>query len=97
MSEPVDRRTFLGRMTLTAGAVFVGRFMPAPFASAASNAVGASSEVAGAAVAAPAGDWHVDDMWGHWPRYAHPIPYARAQAAPVDWDNVDPVDRAFLM
>ena len=96
MSEPVDRRTFLGRMTLTAGAVFVGRFMPAPFASAASSAVAASADVAAGAAAAPVGDWHVDDMWGHWPRYAHPIPYARAQAAPADWESMDPVERALL-
>jgi len=48
------------------------------------------------AVPAAAGDWHVDDICGHWPRYAHPIPFAQAQSAPVAWEGVDPVDLAFL-
>jgi hypothetical protein len=49
------------------------------------------------ALAAGADDgWHVDDICGHMPRYAHPIPYMhdttapdlRAFAAPVDWQFV---------
>ena len=42
------------------------------------------------------GDWHVDDICGHMPRYAHPIPYMHdtsvpnlaAHTAPVDWQFV---------
>lgn len=45
------------------------------------------------ALVSAADDWHVDDICGHMPRYAHPIPYLhdtaapdlRALAAPVDW------------
>jgi hypothetical protein len=44
---------------------------------------------------AEVGTWHVDDMWGHMPRYAHPIS-CRPVHDPVNWDNVDPVDRAFV-
>ncbi|HEX3838843.1 MAG TPA: hypothetical protein VHW25_17955 [Steroidobacteraceae bacterium] len=51
---------------------------------------------AAALLAPPEGDWHVDDICGHMPRYAHPIPYMHdtsapnlaALAAPVDWQFV---------
>ena len=94
-ANALDRRTFLGRLTLTAGAVVAGQFVSLSIARA-----GAHKGFAGAAVqgsAGPAeGAWHVDDICGHWPRYAHPIPFAQAQAATVVWEGVDPVDGAFL-
>lgn len=42
-----------------------------------------------------AGTWHVDDMWGHMPRYAHPISCSPVHVS-ISWDDVDPVDRAFV-
>jgi len=95
----LDRRTFLGRLTLTAGAVVAGQCIPLSVARAAvDRATGeALPQGAGAHAAGSAeGAWHVDDMCGHWPRYAHPIPFAQAQSAPVAWEGVDPVDIAFL-
>lgn len=90
----VDRRTFLGALALTAaGAV--------PFARAALARSGAASSQASSAAGAvtsvvPEGPWHVDDMWGHWPRYAHPISYTLVRHVPIDLDTVAPADR-FMM
>ena len=98
-SHGLDRRTFLGRLTLTAGAVVAGQIISLSVARAAVDQVTGEAlpRTAGAHGAGPAeGDWHVDDVCGHWPRYAHPIPFAQAQSAPVAWEGVDPVDIAFL-
>ena len=95
----LDRRTFLGRLTLTAGAVVAGQFVSLSIARAsAQKGPDAPARLgAGAHAAAPAeGDWHVDDICGHWPRYAHPIPFAQPQSATVVWEGVDPVDVPFL-
>ena len=85
----LDRRAFLGALSLTAaGSLLVGRGWSA--ASAAPNSLGMSQQPTGMR-----GDWHVDDMWGHMPRYAHPIPYT-ATYSTLDLANVDPVDHAFV-
>jgi hypothetical protein len=44
----------------------------------------------------PQGDWHVDDICGHLPRYAHPIPYMHDASAPDYSALVAPVDRQFV-
>ncbi len=44
----------------------------------------------------PQGDWHVDDICGHLPRYAHPIPYMHDTTAPDFSALVAPVDRQFV-
>jgi hypothetical protein len=99
LAGELDRRAFLGRLTLTAGAVVAGQFVSLSSARAAvDQGVDEAlprGEQAGAAGPAD-GDWHVDDICGHWPRYAHPIPFAQAQSAPVVWQGVDPADIAFL-
>ena len=79
----LDRRAFLAVLGLTAaGSLLAGR---------AWDAGGVSlSQAAG-----EQGLWHVDDMWGHWPRYAHPIPYSSVHQ-PLSWDDVAPVDRMFV-
>ena len=79
-------------MGLTTGAVLAGQFVPGMVGRA--WAASPSSDMSAAHVT-DAG-WHVDDMWGHWPRYAHPIPYARAEVASVSWENVEPVDLMFM-
>src|SRR6185437_12767328 len=84
----LDRRSFLCALSLTAaGSLLAGRWT----ASAAANG-GASLSLDGGA---ESGVWHVDDMWGHMPRYAHPIACTPVHA-PIDWDAVDPVDRAWV-
>jgi hypothetical protein len=94
-SNGLDRRTFLGRLTLTAGAVVAGQFVSLSIARAA-RGKGSAAAAQQRAAAAAEGDWHVDDICGHWPRYAHPIPFAQPQSATVVWEGVDPVDVAFL-
>lgn len=57
---------------------------------------GGTAALPAALTGATEGDWHVDDICGHMPRYAHPIPYMhdvtppdmRAFAAAVDWQFV---------
>ncbi len=44
----------------------------------------------------PQGDWHVDDICGHLPRYAHPIPYMHDTTPPDFSKLVAPVDRQFV-
>jgi hypothetical protein len=83
----IDRRTFLGALALTAAGSAV------PFAR---GAVGGAPSGAAATVIAE-GSWHVDDMWGHWPRYAHPISYTLVRHVAIDLDTVAPADRQFMM
>ncbi len=44
----------------------------------------------------PEGDWHVDDICGHMPRYAHPIPYMHDTSRPDLAALAAPVDRQFV-
>lgn len=81
----VDRRTFLGSLSITGAVLFAG--WPA-LSSAAQLPHPQPLPVGGTA-----GLHDVDDMWGHWPRYAHPIPYRGSQAAPLPWESLDPVDQ----
>ena len=84
----LDRRTFLGALGLTAAGSLVARH---PW-----NVALLEAPAGGLAACAEQGAWHVDDMWGHWPRYAHPIPYSSVHQ-PLSWDDVAPVDRQFVM
>jgi len=93
--QVVDRRTFLGALALTAAGSAL-TFARAGGAGAGAVGLQASSSITGPS-AMDAGTWHVDDMWGHWPRYAHPIPYTLVHHAPVSLGSVDPADRMFVM
>ena len=77
----LDRRAFLCTLSLTATAA------GALFSGAARLSLEGRGEP---------GTWHVDDMWGHWPRYAHPIPYTVVRHVPIGSDTVAPVDRMFV-
>ena len=49
-------------------------------------------------VALPAEEaWHVDDMWGHRPRYAQVIPHAGTLPAFSHLELADPIDRSFCV
>jgi hypothetical protein len=83
----LDRRTFLGSLSLAGAGLFTG----APALS-----LGGTAETTPVSeTPSNAEDWlrHVDDMWGHWPPYAHPIPHGVADAAPLPWDQIQPADR----
>jgi hypothetical protein len=87
------RRVFLGSAGMTVAAAVA--LALAPGARAAVR-VGTTAVLPPAVAGAMEGDWHVDDICGHMPRYAHPIPYMHdtsapnlaALAAPVDWQFV---------
>lgn len=87
------RRAFLGgagmtvaaavALTLTSGGARAGMLPDSP-------------ALPPALSAAPEGDWHVDDICGHRPRYAHPIPYMH-DTTPADFAALAaPADRQFV-
>ena len=84
----LDRRTFLGALALTAA----GTGLSLSRASEAASNVPAASETTLVGATAE-GTGHVDDMWGHWPRYAHPIPYTLVHQS---LDGVAAVDGIFI-
>jgi hypothetical protein len=80
------RRAFLGAAGMSVAA-----------AVALSLAPGARAlSLSGVAPAVPEGDWHVDDICGHMPRYAHPIPYMHDSSPPDLAALAAPVDRQFV-
>ena len=88
----LDRRAFLGTMGLTAGAVLAGQFLTAGLARASTSGQPAAMSAAHESH----GLGHVDDICGHWPRYAHPIPFGPVRSGQLAWDNVDPADLNFM-
>ncbi|HTT01708.1 MAG TPA: hypothetical protein VMG11_06410 [Steroidobacteraceae bacterium] len=92
----VERRVFLGTAALAAGAALAGALAPGLWVTPRPAPVSADTAFP---PAPPAADdsWHVDDMWGHRPRYAHPVPYLHAQSQLAMLGPVDPVDRALVV
>ena len=94
----VGRRSFLEGVTVCFGAALSGLLAPV-LASAQPRSAQAQARVAAKAplpVAEADADWHIDDMWGHRPRYAHPIPHAPPAVVPLDVSRIDPIDRNFI-
>ena len=86
----IDRREFLGVLGLATGGAALAFVLPA-------RAMAEQLQLPIAGAAPPLeGDGHVDDAWGHWPPYAHPIPYGQAQFAPAAFLHVNPVDQPFV-
>ena len=85
----LDRRTFLWRTGLAAGAMVAATLDPLSLD---------RGTAPGPALTAahPDGIWHVDDMWGHSPRYAHAIPHGAVRGEAIAWEQIDPVDRMFV-
>ncbi len=91
MSEELDRRRFLANAGLAVGAVVASGVAPLGFAKPLAPAPAAPAHVAH-------GTGHVDDACGHWPPYAHPIPYGyHAPAAGSAWEKWDPIDHIFMI
>jgi hypothetical protein len=92
--NPQTRRSFLGGVGMTVAAAVAmrlapgARTLPLPWATPA-----LPPALAGLY---PQGDWHVDDICGHMPRYAHPIPYMHDTSAPDLAALAAPVDRQFV-
>ena len=88
------RRAFLGGVGMTVAAAVAmplapgARAMPLPWA--------AAGLPPALAAMYPQGDWHVDDICGHLPRYAHPIPYMHDTSAPDIAALAAAVDRQFV-
>ena len=86
------RRAFLGAAGMTVAAAVALTLAPGLRAASFTGA----TELPPALSAGADDGWHVDDICGHMPRYAHPIPYMHdtsipnmtAFAAPVDWQFV---------
>ena len=90
----IDRREFLGAVGAAAGAlVAVSVAHPCMASTGRARHLAVPTGPAAARVPVESEEpWHVDDMWGHRPRYAHPIPHSPARTSPVLWDRVDPID-----
>jgi hypothetical protein len=93
MSAPT-RRDFLGGVGMTVAAAVA--LSLAPGARAATVPFAAPPLPAALTGLYPEGDWHVDDICGHLPRYAHPIPYMHDSSAPDYSALVAPADRQFV-
>lgn len=100
-SAVMDRRAFLGGTGLLAGAVVATSLVPLSVVHAVPGNLGllASADAApGAQEEGAAGSWHVDDICGHWPPYAHPIAYGRhAEASSSMLAQAAPIDHIFLI
>jgi hypothetical protein len=83
---PLDRREFLAG----AGALAAAACMPVALA----TAVPLVGEVTPRATL---GDWHVDDMWGVYPRPSEPIGYGRPHGDGELLASVHPADLQFLV
>ena len=68
-----SRRAFLGGAGMSVAAAVALTLVPCARAFALPVALSAL----------PEGDWHVDDICGHMPRYAHPIPYMHDTSPPI--------------
>ena len=92
LSRRLDRRAFLGGAGFAAGAVVASALVPLSMV----HALPATAQVNLTPNADdPSWNGHVDDAWGHWPPYAHPIPYNVVHAETLA-ASVDPADH-FLM
>jgi hypothetical protein len=76
LSRQLDRRAFLGGVGFAAGAVVASSLVPLSVV----HALPSESAVPLSAASVDDPSWfgHVDDACGHWPRYAHPIPFGTA-------------------
>jgi hypothetical protein len=88
------RRDFLGGVGMTVAAAVA--LSLAPGARAATVPFAAPPLPAALTGLYPEGDWHVDDICGHLPRYAHPIPYMHDSSVPDYSALVAPIDRQFV-
>jgi hypothetical protein len=86
----LDRRSFLGTVGLMAGAVVATTLVPL-------SAVHALPGDLALAPAEPNGFGSVDDACGHWPPYAHPIPYGHVPTATGALAHAEPIDHIFLV
>jgi hypothetical protein len=98
LSQILDRRTFLGQAGSVAGALIVSGVVP--LSSEHTSQTGGSTAAAApglpSAAVQSSGLLHVDDIWGHWPRYAHPIPHACVRADTASWEKAALIDRMWV-
>ncbi|MEJ0008513.1 MAG: twin-arginine translocation signal domain-containing protein [Steroidobacteraceae bacterium] len=92
---PHSRRTFLGGAGMTVAAAVAMTL--APGARGIAPPWDAPALPPALTAMFPQGDWHVDDICGHLPRYAHPIPYMHDTSAPDLAALAAPIDRQFIV
>jgi len=86
----LDRREFIAGAGAVAGAVCLPVTLAVAAPAVAAPAVGSTTPSAALA------DWHVDDMWGVYPRPSEPIGYGRPHGDGELMAAVAAVDVAFL-
>lgn len=94
----IDRRAFLGTVGIAAGALLAASAVPLSVACARGLRTGEEpSRTESKSAHTDEEVWHVDDICGHRPRYAHPIPHGPARTSPVLWERVDPIDYMLMI
>ena len=100
LSRQIDRRAFLGGAGFTAGAVVACSLVPLSIV----HALPSDESIAlTPASDDPAWSGHVDDACGHWPPYAHSIPYGVARASQATFAvagtgaTVEPIDYILMV
>ena len=91
----LERRSFLRAASVTTSAALASALAPCSLLEALATPAPALAVSASAAECMR--EWHIDDAWGHTPRYAHPIPYAPARAPHIAWERVDPIDHLYVI
>ena len=89
-SISLDRRAFLGRVTVTAGGIAVAALAPASLLQASE-----ARRFPACVAHDPCGDWQLDDMCQAYPPYSYRIATAVPQAGSIA-AHVDPIDRAWV-
>jgi hypothetical protein len=84
--DSLDRREFIAG----AGALAAAACLPAAL-------VAAPPSVGNATPRGTLDDWHVDDMWGVYPRPSEPIGYGRPHGDGELLASVNPADLQFLV
>jgi hypothetical protein len=87
------RRAFLGSAGMTVAAAVALALTPGKRTAA---LLGTTPAMSPALADVIEGDWHVDDICGHMPRYAHPIPYMHDTSIPNIAALAAPADRQFV-
>ena len=89
-SISLDRRAFLGRVTVTVGGIAVAALAPVSLLQASET-----SRFPACVMHDPCGDWQLDDMCAAYPPYSFHVAPAVPQSGSLT-AQVEPIDRAWV-
>jgi hypothetical protein len=89
----LDRRAFLSGAGMAAGAVVATSLVPLSVV----HAFSPSIPLNVVAAAPSTGTWHVDDVCGHWPPYAHAVAYGHHADVSSSVACAEPFDHVLMI